>query len=61
MLGIIRVMLMLAALVAAGYGVMWAWTRQMPPFAVEVAITLGVVTLAALVLALLARGKRAAR
>jgi high-affinity Fe2+/Pb2+ permease len=58
MLGIIRVMLMLAVLVAAGYGVVWAWTRQMPPYAVEVGITLGVVTLAGLAVTLLARGRR---
>jgi high-affinity Fe2+/Pb2+ permease len=51
-------MLMLAVLVAAGYGVVWAWTRQMPPYAVEVGITLGVVTLAGLAVTLLARGRR---
>ncbi len=55
MTGILKLMLALSLLVAAGYALLWLWTGELPRFAGEVFGTLGIVTIASLAILMLSK------
>lgn len=58
MTGILKLMLSLSLLVAAGYALLWLWTGELPRFAGEVFGTLGIITIASLAILVLSKPGR---
>ncbi len=61
MLGLFRVFIAVLAIAAALYAIGYVWTGQLPPYAIEVAATFGILFLVSLLVALIARPVRSKR
>ena len=55
MLGTLRMMLAIAVIIAAGYGIYFLWTGTLPPHTLKVAASYGVLTLIVFVITLLTK------
>ena len=55
MLGTLRMMLAIAVIIAAGYGIYFLWTGTLPPHTLIVAASYGVLTLIVFVITLLTK------
>ncbi|WP_018146998.1 hypothetical protein [Henriciella marina] len=55
MIGILRLMIVLAVLVSAIYAVIWLWTGTLPAYGAEIMGTLGIITIVSLIIMLVSR------
>ena len=55
MSGTLRMLLAIAVLIAAGYGVYFLWTGTLPPHTGKVAISYGIITALTLVITLITK------
>lgn len=55
MLGTLRMMLAIAVLIAAGYGIYFLWTGTLPPHTLKVAASYGILTLIVFVITLITK------
>lgn len=55
MSGTLRMLLAIAVLIAAGYGIFYLWTGELPPHTLKVAASYGVITLLVFVVTLITK------
>jgi hypothetical protein len=55
MIGILRLMIVLAVLVSAIYAVIWLWTGTLPAYGAQIMGTLAIVTVVSLIIMLVSR------
>ena len=55
MSGTLRMLLAIAVLIAAGYGIFYLWTGELPPHTLKVAGSYGVITLLVFVVTLITK------
>ena len=55
MTGTIRILLATMALIAAGYGIAYVWTGELPPYALEIGATFGVFLVLAIIITVITK------